>query len=444
MSADRIAKLKDAALAHDDPKEAWRLARPLLKGVRQAEAARALADLTRRGAFELADGLVAAQALLDAAPEDAQVMGLLGRAFESLHDIRYLNGAPPTTRVLLEIADRLQDLVDSAGAASRDDELALHHGLSVAARILGRSWDDVAERSERWLVEANGARWTDLYGLGLFYKTRGRFQEGLAANQRAFDSGGAEDDAVRWNLGICATGAGDGETALKIWKSMGNRIELGRFGLPDGRYHEVKVRLAQRPLAERNPETEPDDPGLEETIWIERLSPCHGIVRSALFQHLGVDYGDVVLFDGAPITHHKYGEEQVAVFPHLATLVRPGYRIWRFAGTQGEPGQIAELSRDLPDDSVLYVHTEQFQVVCHSCWESGRMNAEHHHDEEHRVVTGKLCAPPHTSPTTLLDRLDELVATTEGIQLLVPDLARETGRADRAEVEARRFAMIES
>ena len=60
------------------------------------------------------------------------------------------------------------------------------------------------------------------------------------------------------------------------------------------------------------------------------------------------------------------------------------------------------------------------------------------------MVTGKLCAPPHTSPTTLLDRLDELVATTEGIQLLVPDLARETGRADRAEVEARRFAMIES
>ncbi|MGI1715343.1 hypothetical protein, partial [Escherichia coli] len=39
--------------------------------------------------------------------------------------------------------------------------------------------------------------------------------------------------------------------------------------------------------------------------------PCHGIIRSVLYGKLGVDYGDVILTDGAPITHHTYGEQQI-------------------------------------------------------------------------------------------------------------------------------------
>ena len=77
-----------------------------------------------------------------------------------------------------------------------------------------------------------------------------------------------------WNAGICATGAGAADIALEIWKQLGSKIEIRRFGLPDGGYAQCKVRLAERPLAERNKDN--DDPGLKETIWIERLSPCHG------------------------------------------------------------------------------------------------------------------------------------------------------------------------
>jgi tetratricopeptide (TPR) repeat protein len=444
MSADRIAKLKHEVLEQDDLEQAWRSSQPLLEAAsRTIEAARALAELTRRGAFEPKDGLVAARALVNAHPTDPEVLSNLGRAFERLHDMRYLNAAPSDDPVLVTIANALNDLVESKVAANSDDEPVLQLGLGVAARVLGRSWDQVAERSERRLVELRGT-WEDLYGLGLFYKTRGRFKEGQDANQRAFDAGGAEDEAVQWNLGICATGAGDAETALKIWKSMGNELELGRFGLPEGGYHDVKVRLAQRPLAERNPTLQPDDPGLEETVWVERLSPCHGIVRSALYEELGVDYGDVVLFDGAPITFHEYDGERVAVFPHLATLERPGYRIWRFGGTQRHAEQIGDLSKQLPDDAILYVHTEQFQVLCNTCWEAGRVNHGGHKDVEHHVVTGKLCAPPDATPRALLDQLDTLVAAEAGaVQLLVPELAREVGDEARAEVETRRLGMIE-
>ena len=96
------------------------------------------------------------------------------------------------------------------------------------------------------------------------------------------------------------------------------------------------MRLAERPLAERSADR--DDPGAEETIWIERLSPCHGIVRSVLYRNLGVDFGDVILMDGAPITYHSYGEARVAVFPHLATLVRQHYQIFDFAGRKTRRG----------------------------------------------------------------------------------------------------------
>ena len=446
MTASRIAKIEKAVLAQAEQNqlgEAWRMAQPLLKAAGQVEAARALSDLVRRGAFELETGLVAARALAEAHHADVRVMSNLGRAFESLHDMRYLNAAPPDDAILVEIANTLRGLVESRTGANDDEEAALREGLGIAARVLGRSWDLVAERSERRLVELRRGRWEDLYGLGLFYKTRGRFKDGRDANQQAFDSGGADDDAVQWNLGICATGAGDAETALKVWRSMGNKIAMGRFGLPEGGYHGVKVRLAERPLAERDLASGPDDPGLEETVWVERLSPCHGVVRSALVQELGVDFGDVVLFDGAPITYHEDGDDRVAVFPHLATLVRPGYRIWRFGGTQSQAEQISELSEHLPDDAVLYVHTEQYHVLCRTCWEAGTLSGDTHQNVEHRVVTGKLCAPPDTSPSALLDQLDRLVAKAEGVQLLLPELAREIGDGPRAEVEARRLAMID-
>ncbi|HKO51290.1 MAG TPA: hypothetical protein VJV79_26455 [Polyangiaceae bacterium] len=52
------------------------------------------------------------------------------------------------------------------------------------------------------------------------------------------------------------------------------------------------------------------------------------------------------------------------------------------------------------------------------------MNHDAHRNVEHRVVMGKLCAPPHVAPSALLERLDSLVAAEAGaVQLLVPELA---------------------
>ncbi len=228
--------------------------------------------------------------------------------------------------------------------------------------MLARQRDDVAEKSYKRLIELDPGHSGYHYGLGLFCKTRGRFREGLVANQKAASLEKEPRDAYEWNCGICATGARAGVVALEIWKRMGQKIEMGRFDLPEGGYPQCKVRLAQRPLAERTADT--DDPGLEETIWIERLSPCHGIVRSVLFQDLGVDYGDVVLIDGAPITYHMYGETSIPIFPHLATLVRNNYQFYDFAGTQDTAGKLEACSEDLERDAIVYSHSESFQFLC--------------------------------------------------------------------------------
>ena len=262
----------------------------------------------------------------------------------------------------------------------------------------------------------------------------------MAANQTAARLSEGTHEAIEWNLGICATGAGQGEVALEVWKRMQQRIEMGRFGLPEGGYPQCKVKLAQRPLAERTADA--DDPGLQETIWIERLSPCHGIVRSVLYQDLGVDYGDVVLIDGAPVTYHTYGEEQVPVFPHLASLVRRNFQFFDFAGTQAEARQLADSSGDLEQDAIVYAHSENYQVLCASCWRDPELDHETHDREEKHVVTGRIAAPPQLTPADLLDQLDKALAKRGTCQLYAPDLCHAAGAYSRAAVERRRFDML--
>jgi hypothetical protein len=167
------------------------------------------------------------------------------------------------------------------------------------------------------------------------------------------------------------------------------------------------------------------------------------VIRSALLRDLGVDYGDVVLFDGAPVTHHVYGERRVPVFPHLVTLERPGYRVFPFAGTQKVAHAITELSHALPGDAILYSHTEQLVIMCSHCWQSDTLDHGAHQRDEHQLVRGKLCAPPSISPKELLRAVDAAVAAVQGVRLFVPELCAIAGDRARAEVEVRRMKMLE-
>ena len=376
----------------------------------------------------------------DSNKDDNLLVASIGAALESARDIDQLNAAPPEHPLFLAVVDQLAAVAETI--KGEEDEATVLDGLSSAARMVARQRDEIAERSYKRLVEIDPTYSAYHYNLGLFYKTRGRFKEGMLANQMAARLVSKPVESYEWNLGICATGAGDGAIALDVWKRMSQKIEMGRFDLPDGGYPQCKVRLAERPLAERN--AADDDPGLEETIWMQRLSPCHGIIRSVLYQDLGVDFGDAVLTDGAPITYHTYGDKEVAVFPHLATLVRSNYQFYDFAGTQKDAGQLESASDDLERDSVIYSHTENFQTLCANCWRDPDIDHEEHLHEEKHVVTGRIAAPPDISAQELLQQIDKAVASMDSCSIYAPDLCEAAGQSERASMERRRFEMLKN
>src|ERR1700730_16364932 len=136
---------------------------------------------------------------------------------------------------------------------------------------------------------------------------------------------------------------------------------MGRFGLPEGLYPQCKVKLAERPLAERTADV--DNPGSEETIWIERLSPCHGSSAACYI----TTWASTTAISSSSMAHPLpiilTATLKVPVFPHLATLIRRNYQLFDFAGTQGEPRQLAGISIDLDEDTVVYPQSENFRLL---------------------------------------------------------------------------------
>jgi len=430
--------IEEAEAARGD--SAWEILQPLLHAHSyQEDVAVTLIELVDRGYFPRERSLQVLEKVHEAHPNNELLLGLLGGALERARDLDMLNAAPPESGLFASVVDNLAVL--AAKARGTDHEPVLLNGLATAAKMMARQRDELAESAGRRLLELEPDVGYHHYNLGLFLKTRGRFREGMVANQRAASLTKEPSEATEWNLGICATGAREGATALEVWKRMEQKIEMGRFGLPEGTYPTCKVLLAERPLAERTAES--DDPGVEETIWIERLSPCHGIIRSVLYQPLGVDFGDVILIDGAPITHHKYGDRDVPVFPHLATLIRSNYQFFDFAGTQDGDGRIHSASADLDRDSVIYSHTENFSVVCAACWRNPGIDHEHGETEEKHVVCGRIAAPLEVAPGELLRQIDAAMAQRAPCRIYSPDLCAAAGLADRAAFERRRFDMLQ-
>lgn len=430
--ADEVGRAAFDRAEAGDEAGAWALVAGIPFDV---DGCRVLADVAGWSTLDRSRRLELGKRLFEDAGSDERVLASLGEATASWIDHRFLNAAPPDDPFFEALAQRL---VSAWETSAETLSHALANGLTVAARTRGRAWDDVCERAHRALIAARPDRWEFRYDYGLFLKTRGRFEDGLLANQQAARGGGSDNEAVRWNLAICATGAGRGELALEVWRELGMRIELGDDGLPTGPFPYCQVRLAERPLAARGAQR--DDPGREETIWIERISPCHGRVVSALTMDLGVDYGDLVLHDGASIVTRLWGDDEVPVFPHLVTLRAGGWRTYWFAGTQAQPGQMASFGERLPGGASLYVHTEMTRTLCAACW--GRRDGGHTHDAPpSRVVTGKLVVPPDTALAEVGMALASL-APGGHPQVAVPGLWSALGEASREAVDEARYALL--
>lgn len=363
--------------------------------------------------------------------DDFSVVETLASEFEAFVDFRFLNNAPPTDAMSLRLLELAAMHFERASGA---DKGVAALGLYSVARLSGRAADGLCERAARTSIELEPESANAWYRYGLFLKTRGRFAEGVTANQRAAELAGTNDDATLWNLGICATGARQGALALDLWRQkLGAKLELGENGLPTGTWHHVKVRLAARPLATRT--SSDDSPGDEETVWVERLSPCHGRVLNPTAGELDADFGDLVLFDGSPIVTQQIQGRAVPVFPHLVTLERGGWQIFRFVALGLSADRVKTINEQLGRSAVLYSHSDSVVFLCRACADAGKVgDCGHPRENADKPTHGKLCVAPRASLTDV-DASLAVALRRLGVTWASPTLATRLGDHRRAQRE---------
>jgi hypothetical protein len=269
-------------------------------------------------------------------------------------------------------ANAVQRTLDALGDAegkSADVAGSLHATLGNALRLCGPGRDAEAKEAFTRAIELDPERGEWWYDAGLLDKWRGRFDDGYAANEQARMRMGSQRP-VLWNLAICATALGKAEEAVEVWEEIGVPARLDRSrgmpyvaGLPP-----LLLRVLSRTSPTDGTSPLPDKTVGFELVWIAPLSPCHGVVQSPTFRDAPIDYGDLVLWDGAPVAAHQVSaDEAVPVFPLLEVL-RPGNeRRWAFVAIEREPGALEGLEQALPEGTRVFVQQERVEHHCPAC-----------------------------------------------------------------------------
>lgn len=311
-------------------------------------------------------------------------------------------------------------------ALSTDDRTApsiggyLQINMADALRMMGPDHDEDALKAYQVALAIDDRRGAWWFHLGLLHKWRGRYREGLEANQRAYARLGAERP-VLWNLAICATALGEGALALEAWAKLGIKGQLSEGGMP----YVPNMPPLQLRVATVGEETGQSDPLPSravtfEVLWVQPLSPCHGVVQSPTARRASIDYGDVVLWDGAPVRMNPIrGEDgvvrQVPVFP-LLWILRPGdERRLRFVGMQKQPGMVDALAADLGPDTPLVVYDTRSRP-----------------GDATQLLYGKLIVPASRDLAALRRDLDAGLRARPGLTLAIPQLYELLGDTPQA------------
>ncbi len=307
----------------------------------------------------------------------------------------------------------------------------LRMGRANALR-LAHAWDEALAAFEQALA-AEPERGSFWFNLGLLHKARGDFRQGLACNQRARALLG-DQKAVLWNSAICATALGEGALAVEALRKLGHDARCAESGMPEvEQLPPFLVRAATVGAGLGPGSAVPERSVSFELLWVSPLSPCHGVVASASYREASVDYGDVVLWDGAPVAFSERDGRPTPCFPLLAVLRRGDERRLRFVALQQQPGQLDALAADLPEGSRAFVHQERVEMLCSRCASGEHMHKHRHRPPEaHRVVYGKLVIDGGIALGEFRRELDARLRRHPGVQLVLPGLLEALGETAAA------------
>ncbi len=295
----------------------------------------------------------------------------------------------------------------------------LQVNLADALRMMGPDHDQDALQAYQLALAIDDKRGGWWFQLGLLHKWRGRFREGLDANLKAQARLGPVRP-VLWNLAICATALGDGARALAAWEQLGIRGALAQSGMPyvpDMPPMQVRVATVGEETGQHDPL--PARVVSLEVLWVQPLSPCHGVVQSPTARRASVDYGDVVLWDGAPVRMNRVQSDgaarEVPVFP-LLWILRPGAeRRLRFVAMAKQRAFVEALAEALAPAATLVTFDERANAAgdAHLCY-------------------GKLIVPGERDLGEVRRELEAALRARAGLTLAVPELYERLGDTAQA------------
>lgn len=387
-----------------------------------------------------------AELILGAWPADPPIVlavcdALLRLASRRAFDEPPEEGGPAT--LAAEAAGRCLSRLEAADRQAADPGGMLLATRGNALRKLGpgRRADAVEALEAAIALEPRGEWELDL---SIVHKEARAFDRALEHAGRARAALG-ERKGVLWNLAIAATACGDSEAAAEAWRALGLSPVVSEGALP--RVDDLPP--AQVRLPTLGPELDahafiPEGAVGFEAVWVQPLSPCHGVVRSPTHREARADFGDVVLWDGAPVAFVERDGAPIPRFPVLTVLWEGDERRFRFLAMQQEEGQVEALATALPSDVVLYSHGERVEVLCPRC-AAGDTFTKHEHlpAEEHRIVFGKLIVPAARELREVADALSAARREHAGVLLALPGLFETLGDTADAGKHHKRWGAIE-
>lgn len=335
---------------------------------------------------------------------------------------RPLDLPPPTHGVAHEAIAMIREALKRHDEMEESVRAQLYVTLGAALRMISYERDDEIEDAFRRAIAINDNDAWAWFNAGIFYKWRGKWEQGIEANRKVLAVNPRHEGAL-WNLAVCATAAGDTFTATEAYLALGLESRPGDDGLPAMQsIGPIKLRVSTAGVGIDPAVHDAHQEREYEHIWVAARSACHGEVISASLNDLPVDFGDVVLWDPAPVGYQQAGELEIPMFPLLARLREGAYhRLW-FVAEQQRSGILRELGSELPNDVSLYVLDEQIQWLCQECSRGDSDIESHDHAvPERRFVTGKLLIPHDAELGGVIDDLYSRLDAVE-VRFACPDL----------------------
>lgn len=295
-----------------------------------------------------------------------------------------------------------------------------------ALRLCGPQHDEAAQDAFGRALALDPERGWWWYDLGLLHKWRGRFSQGLDCNLKARARVG-DEKRVLWNLAICATATGDGDLAAGVWAQLGMTAAVdATSGMPfvDG-LPPMFLRVLSRGTGYAG-SLLPDRSTGFELVSIAPLSPCHGVVQTPTFRDAPLDYGDVVLWDGAPVATRPDGQP---IFAVLEVLRRGEERRFPFVGLHTTGHEIETLREELAPNARLFVQREHLELSCPRCAQGETLHD--HAPPKDRLIYGKVVAPSTTTLEHLRSQWDR-AQRRHALAFAAPALYEALGDTKRA------------